>query len=160
MINRPMKGENDVEMVALQLKRIVRREGFTLTALSSGPLGKAPDWLSKAIRGQRTFRLEDLFAVLAAVDVSPADFFAELYDLYRLDELGAEFAPGIFEAPIRRFVETVARRAASAELETEGERLRRAGSTRRRPARPRRGEMLSTSTERTTGGDVNDDRET
>lgn len=105
-----MRAQDQTREVARHLKRVIRREGFTLGTLSEELFGKAPDWLSKVLRGQRPLRLEDLFMALAAVGVTPAEFFAEIYDLYRADDLGAEFAPGVFEGPIRRFVETVARR--------------------------------------------------
>jgi hypothetical protein len=94
------------------LRRMIGRSRFDLLELSRDRLQRAPDYLSKMLRGERTFRVEDLFVILEAVEVAPADFFAELYDLYRADDLGAEIAPGVFEGKVRRFVEEVARRAA------------------------------------------------
>ena len=57
-------------------------------------------------------RTDDLFVLLGAVGVTPDAFFAELYGLFPREERGAEVAPGVYEGPIRRFVEEVARRAA------------------------------------------------
>ena len=61
---------------------------------------------------------------LAAIGIAPEDLFAELYDLYRAEELGAEVAPGVFEGKVRRFVEEVARRAAREVAEGGGARRR------------------------------------
>ncbi|MGH7341979.1 MAG: hypothetical protein ACREKH_15925 [Candidatus Rokuibacteriota bacterium] len=94
-------------------------------------LGRPRDWLSKVLRGRRTFRVADLYTVLNTIGVAPSEFFGELYDLYRLDQIGAEIVPGFFEGPVRRFVEQVARRTAAEVAEGRG-RLG-AGARRRSP---------------------------
>lgn len=104
--------QQQAERLAEHLRQAIRRADVDLAQLSRGALGRTPDYLSKMLRGERLFRVDDLFRLLAAIEVAPDDFFAELFDLYRADEMGAEVAPGIFEGKIRQFVEQVARRAA------------------------------------------------
>jgi hypothetical protein len=104
--------QQQAERLTEHLRQAIGRADVDLAQLSRGVLGRTPDYLSKTLRGERLFRVGDLFRLLAAIEVAPEDFFAELYDLYRADEVGAEVAPGIFEGKIRRFVEQVARRAA------------------------------------------------
>jgi hypothetical protein len=118
----------ETERLVEHLRRAIERSGFELLGLSRDHLGRAPDYLSKMLRGERTFRVEDLFVVLQAIGVEPEDFFAELYDLFRAEDVGAEVAPGVFEGKIKRFVEEVARRAAREVAEGRGRRPRRARS--------------------------------
>ena len=122
-----MDPASETARLAEHLRRAIARAGFDLMELSRDRLHRAPDFVSKMLRGERTFRVEDFFVILAAIGTAPEDFFAELYDLYRVDELGAEVAPGVFEGKIRRFVEEVARRAAQevAESAAPGPRIER-----------------------------------
>lgn len=120
-----MNPEDETERLIEHLRRAIERSGFELLGLSRDHLGRAPDYLSKMLRGERTFRVEDLFVVLQAIGTEPEDFFAEVYDLFRAEDVGAEVAPGIFEGRIRRFVEEVARRAAREVAEGRGRKPRR-----------------------------------
>lgn len=112
-----MDPASEAERVAAQLRRVVEGMGFDLRELSRRRLHRAPEYLSEVLRGARPLGMEDLFEILLAIDVPPAEFFAELYDLYPAEGLGAELAPGIREGPLRRFVEKVSRRAADGAAE-------------------------------------------
>lgn len=132
----PLRAEPPIDptaAVVAHLREQIERAGYDLATLSRDTLGRAPDYLSKMLRGERIFRLADLFALLAAIDVAPVDFFAELYDLYRPDQLGAEISPGIYEGQLRRLVRQVARRAA---LEVTAGKGRAAKRRAGRPPRP------------------------
>lgn len=87
---------SETERLAEHLRRVIARAGFDLVELSRDRLQRTPDFLSKMLRGERTFR----------------------------EELGAEVAPGVFEGKIRRFVEEIARRAAREVAEGGGARRR------------------------------------
>jgi len=94
------------------LRRLIKSNGATLSQVSTEVLGRSPDWLGKMLRGRRPFRVEEMFQILDAFEVEPAEFFADVYDLYRGGDLGRRFARGVFERPVTRFVERVAARAA------------------------------------------------
>jgi len=113
--------------IAAALREAIERHGASFTELSRERLGRAPDYLSKMLRGERTFRIDDLLLILAAIEVAPDRFFAELYDLYRAEEIGTVFGEGMFEGKLRRMVDGAVRRA-TRELA--------AGKKRRRRSRP------------------------
>ena len=124
--------------IAEHLRRRIELAGYDLTKLSRDTLGRAPDYLSKMLRGERIFRVVDLCALLVAIDLAPADFFGELYDLYRPEQLSAEIVPGMFEGQVRRLIEQVAHRTATEE--TAGQ--ERAATQRARRVRPPRARTL------------------
>ena len=118
--------------IAEHLQQRIELASYDLTKLSRDTLGRAPDYLSKMLRGERIFRVADLCALLAAIDLAPADFFGELYDLYRPEQLGAEIVPGMFEGQVRRLIEQVVYRAVIEETAGQG----RAVTWRARCVRP------------------------
>lgn len=67
----------EVTQVVRLLRERIRDAGWTLRAVAR-ELGWHEDYLSQLFRGSPQLKLEQLFAVLRVIDLSPADFFAGL----------------------------------------------------------------------------------
>ena len=48
-----MERQSETERLAEHLRQVIRRSGHDLKQLSHRALGRAPDYLSKALRGER-----------------------------------------------------------------------------------------------------------
>ncbi len=74
------------------LRRRIRDEGRSLRSVSRS-LGWHEDYLSQIFRGTPRLRIDQLFQILHAIEVSPADLFAEVADAFGGAERGRGAGP-------------------------------------------------------------------
>lgn len=72
------RGQEDARKVAQALKRKIREKGLTYQQVEERA-GMGRDYLRQVLRGTLKLRVEHVAAVLSALDISPIDFYLEVY---------------------------------------------------------------------------------
>lgn len=75
----PPSPEEATDKTRLLLKECIRRSELSQRAVSRA-MGLSDDSLAEVLRGKATLTFRHLFGVLVAIGMSPARFFAELFD--------------------------------------------------------------------------------
>jgi transcriptional regulator with XRE-family HTH domain len=96
------RAEQETEGLRAALTRLLRGEllpGKSVYSLNdlSRRMGRAPGYVSHVVAGRMELRVDHLMAMLAALDVKPAEFFAAAYNLSP-GEPGAELLDAVSEA--------------------------------------------------------------
>ncbi len=80
--------EREVGRILARLRNRIRERGFTQMEVQEA-LGWGRSYISQLLTGQKTLRLEQVLQILTVINVDPADFWGEIYQLGKLGE-----APG------------------------------------------------------------------
>ena len=70
--------KQDGQRLAAALQRAIRREGLSYSKVERR-LGMGKDYLRQLLNGRVDLKVKHVLAVLTAIGVPPADFFAELF---------------------------------------------------------------------------------
>ncbi len=74
------KIEREVERMLTRLRNVIRERGFTQLEVQEA-LGWGRSYISQLLTKQKSLRVEQVLMILSVVNVEPAEFFGELYEL-------------------------------------------------------------------------------